>query len=1107
MKRLIYSDLSLAIITLLVFLSLSGCIESTLLQPKASDGVILIGQNAQPKETYAAKQLQAYLYQLTDQVLPIQTATKNTKIRTKAFIVGTQDTNPLIAQYKYDSNCCGDELTAQGYFLKSQTVNANDCIYIAGTDDIGTLYGVYGLLDDHYGFGFYMSGDTVPDKTELYIPTVDETKTPRQYIRGFLPWTNFPQSATIYSWNDYRFILDQMAKMRLNFLHIHNYNFGAKLEDAKDFLKGHNEMFHAWTYNGITPRPFMPTVRTGHLWRCPPWDVNEFLFDATDLFGDYDFGSECTLHNESLTNLQAADKGISLFKKVIEYAHHRGVKIGLGIDIDILPAAYGVPADEPGLVDARMNQITSDYPDLDVVLCFQSEGIHTNEENYEKWHRIFERMYKHLKQNAPNTKIAVSGWGLSKETAEPLPRDVIAAPIAPYSATFEDGTIYGDLEYWSCPWLERDFHSSQYYYPYNIHLSDTIKSYQQRKDNMKGLYCLTWRLTDAVDAKLSYIAKAPWDLEDKYTSSKTVYYEYAVNNYGPDAAKEIISIIDENEPFATDFGECQPTPEFTGSLRPNSNTYTMNIADWQLLRNGKPLTQLYTAADYDKNEGTQNASCTLGGQCVGYISPNHWIMFKNVNFRNGPDTFTATIAAPHTNGGDIDIRLNAPDGPSIGIIEAQTTGDWQTWQKTQGKIKYITGMHDVYLVFLNKKKNELPKADEQLALIDHWIKKVDDPADQIRLSRLRCRIAAAKDHILLNLNIPTIQWNQLPGRFDSWVDNFVYRIDDISSLGNITSIQNRFVQERYLAKENKLREKQAVKAPSHLACKGTPTGAWMTWRNNQPGATGFNVYRNSTRINPAPLPADARSYMDSAASGKYEYTVTAIGPDGKESPFSVPDTVLAGTADTEKPYIVHVSNPTSAWTGQAIDFTVRVVENRHPDYITATLHYRPIGTSSFQSVPLDRKVKSIFTTRQSFPGLKDRTIEYYIEVSDSANTALYPADAPKTTLMITPEEPADTTAPSRPASINLANKTITWAPSPSPDTYWYKIYRGTSPDFTPSPGTYLSYVHKDTLEFTDLAEDFEGNPLAGTCYYAITALDKTGNESTPAGPLPIIYKE
>ncbi len=397
-------------------------------------GHILIGLNASAMEQYAARELQRYLYQVSGTLLPIEAAKPDTELSGKSFLVGTRVSNPLIARLAQDGQI---EISAadpgpQGYVLKkvgqaSRLANSTETLAIAGSDEVGCLYGVYGLLQDYYGIGFYLGGDVLPDKeTSLRLPGVDERKTPAVGIRGFLPWTNFPQSATSYSWQDWKFILDQMAKMRMNLLHIHNYNGEA----------GHNEMFHNVIYKDIYPRVWMATARSGHAWGGRPgWDPNQYRFGASDLFDDYDFGADCARHNENLSNEQAFRKGVSEFQRVIAYAHTRGIKIGLGLDIDLLPPEYngkGIKADDPQLVAANVGQVINDYPDLDYLLCFQSESIFSDKARYKVWHNVFDGFYKAIKARAPHIRIAVAGWGISAEDVANLPPDVICAPISKY---------------------------------------------------------------------------------------------------------------------------------------------------------------------------------------------------------------------------------------------------------------------------------------------------------------------------------------------------------------------------------------------------------------------------------------------------------------------------------------------------------------------------------------------------------------------------------------------------------------------------------------------------------------------------------------------------
>src|ERR1039458_1258176 len=229
------------------------------LHAAGSSGHIVIGPNASAMEQYAARELQRYLYQLSGAFLAIETAKPDGKLSGRVFLLGTRASNPLIAKLAEEGQfvISGSDPGPQGYMLKkvaqaSRRPNPTETLVIAGSDAVGCLYGVYGLLEDYYGIGFYLGGDVLPDKkTPLKLPDVDERKKPAVAIRGFLPWTNFPQSATSYSWQDWKFILDQMAKMRMNFLHIHNYNGEA----------GHNEMFHNVTHDRIPPRVWMATAR------------------------------------------------------------------------------------------------------------------------------------------------------------------------------------------------------------------------------------------------------------------------------------------------------------------------------------------------------------------------------------------------------------------------------------------------------------------------------------------------------------------------------------------------------------------------------------------------------------------------------------------------------------------------------------------------------------------------------------------------------------------------------------------------------------------------------------------------------------------------------
>lgn len=185
---------------------------------------------------------------------------------------------------------------------------------------------------------------------------------------------------------------------------------------------------------------------------------------------------------------------------------------------------------------------------------------------------------------------------------------------------------------------------------------------------MKGLMTLTWRVSDGVDAKLSYIAEVPWDKENRLVSSRDVYYRYAVKCYGAEAAEAVTEIINENEAFATDASECMYTP----------------------LPSGKDRTR------------------------------------------------------------------------------------------------------------------DMARADGQLAVIAQAMEGTKDGARRERLRRLYCRIRAVKAFCRLDQNIGKMGAEELTEEFRTFVECFIRRIDDISTAGNLFSVENRYVQEWYLKRMKEL---------------------------------------------------------------------------------------------------------------------------------------------------------------------------------------------------------------------------------------------------------------------------------------------------------------
>ena len=1076
--------------TLFVVLTLAGFAHGA--KPGGEERRIVIGPKASGMEQLAAKELQRYLWQVTGTFLEIRPGAEP---GAGSIVVGRPESHPWIGKQVAvgELKVSGQEPGPQGYVLKHvKKGEAGSVLVIAGSDEVGCLYGVYGLLEEHFGLSFGVAGDVLPDeKKALDLPMLDERHAPSVAIRGVLPWSIFPQT-TNYSWVDWKSVIDQMAKMRLNLLMVHNYNGDSH---------GVNELYHNFPIDGKLPRVGVGHAKGGYMIGGPAWNPWEYRFKGRDLIDDCDFGAEAMIHGESLSNEELFARGVTMFQRVIAYAHTRGVKIALGTDVNLTLKGNAERADgvqrgkmaaEPSLVKARIGQVIRDYPDLDYFIAFSWEGMPKTAETLPIWEGIVPLIRQELKEKAPNIGLAVSSWSLPPEFVAGLPADVICAPIAGYSAKPQDGAIFGTRDYWACPWMEKDCDSCMFYYPFRLDLSDTIDAWQRRSSNTKGLYALTWRLTDAIDAKLWYIAHAPWDAQNKMKTSRDAYHAYAVANYGPAAAEAVTPIINQNEAFAAnlcEMGGPRPFREFAAIMH---SWPVVTFKGLEIARGEESYRR--AAVDYDHNNGGKRQKVGTPDAFVDQISSGYWFVYRNADFGAGADE--VTIQAATDRGARVEFRLGDADGPLLGQGVIPRSKGWEVFQTVHVPIRRTSGKQTLCVAFSDEvyPRKELAKAEQQLAVVDASMAQAS-PGQRQRLDLLRTRLAAVRDHIRLNLEFPEYKLEDLPGAMESWVMNYIRRVDDISSLGTMTSIQGRFVQHTYLReKVESFYASQPIRPPLDVEARGTLTGAQITWRDTDASGkvTGYRVYRDGQLLTKQDLPA-AQCQFEDSGSGEFTYTVTAIGPNGKESLPSVKSRCLAGAADKEPPFIVMISPPLSATMGQPVEIKARVVDGRSYESITATLHYRQPGTQEWKKMGMTRRVRAIFTATLTPELLGLAGVEYYIEASDGSNASRFPLAAPNRNLSLILEKgPVARKLPS--PKVTATKGALAWQEVPG--THWYKIYRGRTPHFTAGPDTYLTFAAAGTRTFKDLEEDFDGTERQGTFYYRVAAMDRNGFEGS-----------
>ncbi|MHC4474723.1 MAG: DUF4838 domain-containing protein [Planctomycetota bacterium] len=129
---------------------------------------IIVAENASVSTRYAAEELQRFLGEITGAEIPI--ANDREPMKQPEIILGD---NAHLRGLPIRIDLTG--LGKEGYVLRS----VDHHLVIAGGEPRGTLYGVYGLLEDHLGCRWFTTEvSRIPKRSSLTIGPLDEHKMP-----------------------------------------------------------------------------------------------------------------------------------------------------------------------------------------------------------------------------------------------------------------------------------------------------------------------------------------------------------------------------------------------------------------------------------------------------------------------------------------------------------------------------------------------------------------------------------------------------------------------------------------------------------------------------------------------------------------------------------------------------------------------------------------------------------------------------------------------------------------------------------------------------------------------------------------------------------------
>ena len=348
----------------LIVLMLTGCqrLQSNEAE-QAGRAIIVISPEASALERLAAKEVRRYLYLRTGRLLPVILCNSSPPSKSTLIVIG-QKSRPAIKTLIDGNNeftASIASLEAQQYVLKTIDYRKRQVALIIGGDSVGTLYGAYRFAE-HLGVRFYLHGDTIPDgQIALTMPNLDETGAPLFEVRGIQPFHDFPEGPDWWNTDDYKAIIAQLPKMRMNFIGLHTYPQGGAGPEPTVWIGLPEDIKPDGTVKFSSPSSYQNTLRGN--WGYSAKNTSDFAFGAAQLFERDDYGPEVTFGAMPWPDTpeernQVFNRVGVMLKEAFEYAHTLGVKTCVGTE---------TPLTIPDVVKERIKSAGKNPSDLTVV--------------------------------------------------------------------------------------------------------------------------------------------------------------------------------------------------------------------------------------------------------------------------------------------------------------------------------------------------------------------------------------------------------------------------------------------------------------------------------------------------------------------------------------------------------------------------------------------------------------------------------------------------------------------------------------------------------------------------------------------------------------------
>ena len=970
MNPLALSALLAIVIAFAMPLSAAATISSNISRPA----------DAPAKVKLAAQEIRRYVYLRTGALLPI-----------------TADNGAITLRVD-------GALPAEQFRLKSDGTT----LAISGGSDLAVLYGAYAFVEK-LGVRFYLDSDIVPDeRVPFALPVLDETATPAFAIRGILPFHDFPEGPDLWATDDYKAVLAQMVKLRMNFIGLHTYTetgWGSEptvwLGLPEDIDEQGHPRFSYGSYYFNTARH-----TSGHA----PRRVADMLFGGSLLCESEPWGPPVmaglmpqgnTLEEKNQLFIRSGE----MLRDAFSYAQRFGVKTCVGTEIPLthptrlLPnevrarlAAQGRsvadPATRRALYAGTFLRALRTYP-LDYYWLWTPEGWRgpQSDEEVEQTRLDLQAAVEAAREVKAPFTLATAGWVMGPLRDRAL-FDKLLPKEMPFAAlNLELGTVPVDEGFarlqnragWAIPWMEDDLSmSSPQLWVGRIRRD----AYDAHRLGCQGLIGIHWR-TAEVGPMVSALAQAQWQVP-QVTADAGLAPDILVAGGGvaafgaPVAATECDPIYQDVRFDVSGYDLAMPNGRYRVTLQFNEPFYDApgKRIFGVVIQGRTVIDRLDIFARVGKNTALDLAfdevEVSDGRLKVTFLKDlASQLIGADKAAAEGKYIALPCIAGLIAAGPAKTVKLNC-GGPA-----------WQDYVADPGEPQI---------------PRYLPVGDFYLDWARHQFGEAAAPEIAAIFSRIDGHLPAPAPYCPGGIVVNGALWSSAQGAY-AFVEELAALRPRIKGAGN----QARF--------EMRVKSFEYLRAIGRVACTRGELDRAMTGLNGKAGPQEKKTFARDTvlpvrlRLNEdwGRMMTLCLETADTWGSIGHVFTHEmfnrgelkflevhdpaigqALGDDAAVQ--LVPTAAYQG-----QPRLIVPTHRSVAEAGEALPLKVIVLDNQPVK--SAVLRWRPLGQGEWQAVPLRHVARAVYTV--TLPPLAGETREYYIEAETAAGMLLrWPATAP-----------------------------------------------------------------------------------------------------------------